>query len=451
MNGSLFPEDNNNEYRFKKINEIQDLAEKEVILILQNLNQIQPYLYDLYNMSYKIIDEQKFVRICLENLSEQDTPVNDSLRIIILVDRQFINSVDIAFLNRLEKMQINFKDLLDEEKSISVKNIIKEIALNDLNKKKLNYDLDNLLINCSEEDINGLYYNISVEEDDKKKVSKKDDKEKIEEAIKKKIYSKICNLLPQDIIANVKDGKIKEQYYKEKRYCNFDEYKKDLLAWRKANKNNYKISIIYTFSNLGRNIHENEFLISEIRSENQLKSRIDEILIKNKNIEDYGKIIIINFEQSNSDKIQFVSDYIMNYYNKDNYNYIFIVHIKRMFFNDNQSYQRIYSIPNINEEINQIFIDNLNGPSNITLKDLLMQNIKGLILSNNKNLIDEEMEFKNSLSNFVYNQRNERDKIDILNNPIGEDYLLKLRRYMENNKDFRKKLIEKAKELNLKR
>ena len=86
MNGSLFPEDNNNEYRFKKINEIQDLAEKEVILILQNLNQLQPYLYDLYNMSYKIIDEQKFVRICLENLSEQDTPVNDSLRIIILVD-----------------------------------------------------------------------------------------------------------------------------------------------------------------------------------------------------------------------------------------------------------------------------------------------------------------------------------------------------------------------------
>jgi hypothetical protein len=188
-------------------------------------------------------------------------------------------------------------------------------------------------------------------------------------------------------------------------------------------------------------------LISEIRSENQLKSKIDEILIKNKNVEDYGKIIIINFEQSNSDKIQFVSDYIMNYYNKDNYNYIFIVHIKRMFFNDNQSYQRIYSIPNINEEINQIFIDNLNGPSNITLKDLLMQNIKGLILSNNKNLIDEEMEFKNSLSNFVYNQRNERDKIDILNNPIGEDYLLKLRRYMENNKEFRKTLIKKAKEL----
>ena len=65
----------------------------------------------------------------------------------------------------------------------------------------------------SEEDINGLFYNFSIEEDDRKK----DDKEKIEEAIKNKIYSKISNLLPEDIIANVKDGKIKEQYYKEKR------------------------------------------------------------------------------------------------------------------------------------------------------------------------------------------------------------------------------------------
>ena len=221
-------------------------------------------------------------------------------------------------------------------------------------------------------------------------------------------------------------------------------FRKDLLAWRKANKNNYKISIIYTFSNIGRNIHENEFLISVIRPENQLKSKIDEFLIRNKNIEENDKIIIINFEQTNSDKIQFVSDYIMNYCKEDNYNYIVIVHIKRMFNNDNQNYARIY---NINEEINQIFIDNLNGPSKFTLKDLLTQNIKGLILNNNKNLIDEEMEFKNSLVNFVYKQRNEKDKIDILNNPIGDDYFQKLRRYMENNKDFRKTLIKKAKEL----
>ena len=70
-------------------------------------------------MNYKIIDEQKFVRICLENFSEQLTPVNDSYKIIILVDKKFVNSVDMAFLNRLEKMQISFKDLLDNEEKIS--------------------------------------------------------------------------------------------------------------------------------------------------------------------------------------------------------------------------------------------------------------------------------------------------------------------------------------------
>ena len=70
--GSPFSDDNNSDYKSKKIGEIQNKASQEdKLIILQNLNQIQPYLYDLYNMNYKIIDEQKFVRICLENFSEQ--------------------------------------------------------------------------------------------------------------------------------------------------------------------------------------------------------------------------------------------------------------------------------------------------------------------------------------------------------------------------------------------
>ena len=38
-------------------------------------------------MNYKIIDEQKYVRIYLDNFSEDLTPVIDSFRIIILVER----------------------------------------------------------------------------------------------------------------------------------------------------------------------------------------------------------------------------------------------------------------------------------------------------------------------------------------------------------------------------
>ena len=47
------------------------------------------------------------------------------------------------------------------------------------------------------------------------------------------------------------------------------------------------------------------------------------------------------------------------------------MHIQRRFNNENeQKKERIYSIPNINNNINQLFIDNLQD-SNIYLKDLL--------------------------------------------------------------------------------
>ena len=114
--GSPFSDDKNSDYRARKVNEVQNYASQEdKLIIMQNLDPIQPYLYDLYNMNYKIIDEQKFVRICLENFSEQLTPVSDSFKIIVLADKKFVNKIDMAFLNRLEKMQIQFKELLDKD------------------------------------------------------------------------------------------------------------------------------------------------------------------------------------------------------------------------------------------------------------------------------------------------------------------------------------------------
>ena len=101
-------------------------------------------------MNYKIIDEQKFLRICLENFSEQLTPVNDSFRIIILVYKKFIDSFDMAFLNRLEKMKISFKDLLDTEQKNFIKDILDEIRLKQEIKNEqsnVNYILKQLSIN----------------------------------------------------------------------------------------------------------------------------------------------------------------------------------------------------------------------------------------------------------------------------------------------------------------
>jgi hypothetical protein len=39
---------NNNEYNFTKIREILQNANTDKLIMMQNLNQIQPYFYDLY-------------------------------------------------------------------------------------------------------------------------------------------------------------------------------------------------------------------------------------------------------------------------------------------------------------------------------------------------------------------------------------------------------------------
>ena len=114
-----------------------------------------------------------------------------------------------------------------------------------------------------------------------------------------------------------------------------------------------------------------EFNIAEIKSEKELKNYIDDNKYKNMYEEQMNKIILVHFEQYDLNKIQYISDYIPNYYKDDDYNYIFIIHIQRnfSFSNFEQNEKIIYSIPNIYDYINQLFIDNLNGPSDISLED----------------------------------------------------------------------------------
>ena len=470
INGSPFLDDNNNEYKIKKVGEIQNSASKQdKLIILQNLDPIQPYLYDLYNMNYKIIDEQKFVRICLDNFSEDLTPVNDSFRIIILVDKKFVNSTDMAFLNRLEKMKISFKDLLNNNQKELQKKIINEIRLKEEIKKehsRINYDLNHLLINCSEQEIGGLVYYYFLE--NKKETINEDD-------IKEQIYSKISNILPQDIITNLSEkNPIKKKYFGQMRYNNFISYINNLESARKnKTKDNYKISIIYTFSSIANIIEgynkTEQIMITEIRTEDKLKSDIDDIKNKNRNEDQEKYIILINFEQYNSNKIQFISDYINNYCKDDGYNYIFIIHIQRSFNIEKKSKKEkaIYSIPNIYENINQLFIDNLQG-SDISLNDLLKKSIKD-VMFNAETFKNLDNEFKDILINFVYEEMHEKNKNETneksittyfstylndqydekskIGNLNEEKYSDEITKYMIKDIEFRNDLIKKAKEL----
>ena len=113
-------------------------------------------------MNYKIIEGQKFVRIYLDNCIEQLIPVNDTIKIIVFKDKNksIMNKVDMAYLNLFEKV-------------------------------KFNYDLNDLLINCSEEEIGWLVY--------KEIINNSSSKYEIKDRIYG-IYDKISILLPEDII-----------------------------------------------------------------------------------------------------------------------------------------------------------------------------------------------------------------------------------------------------------
>ena len=127
----------------------------------------------------------------------------------------------------------------------------------------------------------------------------------------------------------------------------------------------------------------------------------------------------------------------------------------------------IYSIPNIYQNINQLFIDNLQG-SDISLNDLLKKSIKDVMFNADafRNL---DNEFKNILYNFVYEEMYEKNKNEMnnkstmmntsafLNEQYGEEsktgklneekYSEEITKYMIKDIEFKNDLIKKAKEL----
>ena len=454
--GSPFPDDDNNDYKFKKISEIREDAKDDKLIIIENLEQIHPFLYDLYNMNYEIIDEDKYARICLDSFRELKTLVNEKFRIIILVDERFVNKCDLAFLNRLEKLILSSENLLDDDLKKKSENIINGINLKgdieDFEKENANYSLKDILINCEDQDLQGLIYYYSNYYKKNENVGSKKKENIDENELKEKVIDKIYKILPQDIISILgKNNDIKKKYYASKNIYNFKGYLEEM---KKEENKNYKISIIYTFTSIANIVegldNEMSFMISRIKSENEFKSLIEEKKKNNNNLQ--KKYIFIHFEQSNSKNIKFISNFIL-YNFKDDYKYIIIIHVNRNFNKvkdinkkSDKEKETIYSLPDINPNIDQIFIDNLNGNDNISLKDLLDENEKDIknIIEKLKDEMKLDEEFNKALTNFL---REELDKKGFEKKDIKE-YIKEIQNYMDDEKEIKNKIIEKAYELN---
>ena len=395
--GSVFTDDiQKEEYSSKILSKIKMNMEKDTILILKDFESIYPSLYDLFNQNFIKVKEKKYARIALGNKTNSFSEVNKRFRCIIIVDQDKIPDQEIPFLNRFEKQNISFEYLMND-KQISIANELYEkcIKLVSYDEKKIcliDYDINNLLINCDEEEILGFVY---METQGKKEINEEDC-----EKIENKFISKISILLPQDIILILLFNKInwndkdenKKFYNKLLDYYNNNVHNniKSLLLNYDNERN--KI-IIYTFTNiiesinienlcsydiksLGKikqsNIHQ--IGISSIQNEYELENEIEDFL-ENKNL----KIFILKllpFECSTIDYLKTIienkeAEYKSKNLEKLNKLFIFIIHLERINKKDfENNYSKNWDL--IRKKVlthslshlagyNQIFIDDING------------------------------------------------------------------------------------------
>ena len=440
--GSPFANDNDTEYRFKMINIVQESAAQGYLLVLQNLDQIYAFLYDLFNLNYIQNNGKNYARICHGNNSEQLVLIHPSFKCIIMVDKKFIDNVDPPFLNRFEKIIISFEQLLNPEQ----KKLYDEVRQNDLNlteimqkidnSRKINYNLKNLLIGCKKQDIQGLIYYLSDnnnEQDTLKEINENNNNNNL----KIKISEKIAKLIPQDIIINLPDNNLlKKIYFEQKHYYNLSDYLKEI------DTNKYKISIIYTFSSSDVAIEGIELsssqMISEIQSEKKLANLINEKLRQNKSKKNNNKYVVLQFDSSQSKKLSFIINFIITYYSNEDYKYICIIHIKRSF--KDQTPYRISNIFDVYPNVNQLFIDNLKG-AEISLYDILKKPQKTILEENN----DLEEIFFKVLKKFISYLKSE-NLDENLTEEKYDKYAIELEetfKYEENS--FMYDILEKAK------
>ena len=389
-NGSQISDDLNNEkYNEKLLNKIQMSLENGDILVLRNMENIYPSLYNLFNQNFTQLGNKKFCRIAFANYNTYSV-VHDDFRSIVLVDEKKIEEKmeDPPFLNRFEKHIFSFEYLMNEGELRIAKNIIEyfnKILL--FNKKDCQIDLQKQVLWYNSEEIKGLVVKNCNEYDrDKENIMK------YEKNILNNIWNIISKLLSQDIMASIiyNENELNyeidiKEYYNKNHIYNFYQLfdvSKQIFIKGKSVK-----LIIYTFSILLESvIKENNLIISQFG--NLKRENIIEKIVKSiKNDSDFDaiindfyerngkKILIFKFNENDLDKINQIKFKIKDIENDKNKNrirnkriqekhIIFIICLTRHKIQNkkNLTLNTIDDlISNIDTEYNQFFIDNLSG------------------------------------------------------------------------------------------
>ena len=436
--GSMFIDDiQKEEYTTKILSKVKMNMEKDTILILKDFESIYPSLYDLFNQNFVKVKGKNYARIAIGNKTNSFSEINKKFRIIIIVDEDKILEQEIPFLNRFEKQNISFEYLMNEKQILIASKLyekcIKMVTYDENKIRLINYDINNLLINCDEEEILGFVFM----ETQKNKEIKEEDYENIEN----KFISKISMILPQDIILiMLLNKKIWEDNEENKIFYNklINYYNNHIHNNIKSFLSNYENEnnkiVIYTFTKIIESIKD-EYLysysiknlgvikqnnikqirISSIQNEFDLETEIEQFL-ENENL----KIFIIKLLPFEYATIDYLKTIIENkereYKNKNNKNinklFIFLIHLERINKNDKEN-QNKENLDLIRKKMltrtlsnlagyTQIFIDDINDKDYFDSEHKIITLDKILKMKNNdiyKSFINSETIFIENLNN----------------------------------------------------
>lgn len=125
--GSSFEEDLSDDYNYRILSRIILCMEQGMVLILKDLESIYGSLYDMLNQNYTIVGKKKNCRVALGHYSNPMCHVHDSFKCIVLVEETKLDYSDPPFLNRFEKQQFKFSDLLEND---TFQKVVDEISNN---------------------------------------------------------------------------------------------------------------------------------------------------------------------------------------------------------------------------------------------------------------------------------------------------------------------------------
>lgn len=170
--GSRFEDDLTDDYNYRVLSRIILCMEQGYVLILKDLENIYGSLYDMLNQNYTTVGSKKNCRVALGPYSNPMCHVHDDFKCIVLVEETKLDFSDPPFLNRFEKQQFRFEDMMDEN-SINIRNGLIQFTADFCKIDGHSYNPESVFALSGENVVSSLVLSIKKDEHDEKQIIQK--------------------------------------------------------------------------------------------------------------------------------------------------------------------------------------------------------------------------------------------------------------------------------------